>query len=122
MSVLRAAPAVFSNENDWTKTIETGALGRFPPSFATYNVLRTYSIRYRFTISCAEKDTNIKWEHPVTVHPPLVDETPMVEAGPSSQPLENMDGLEQDLPVYERPPGYEEEAPSPLPTADAEVQ
>lgn len=107
----------FSKANDWTKTINTNELSGIPSTFTTYNISRRYSLKITFYITAANKTIEVQRDFPVMIHPPL--ETARVSsypqagpsgADPSAAPLESLDGLNEALPAYQPPPGYNEPA------------
>ncbi|KAF2724810.1 hypothetical protein K431DRAFT_281763 [Polychaeton citri CBS 116435] len=126
---------VFSKANDWTKIVTTRELDNCTSNFRTFNISQTHSFTVSFSFLVAGKHKSFSRENPIVVHPPLQQPHANIEAaqvGSSatargsyvggtpelSQRPNGTNGIENALPEYERPPGYEEattDAPAPLP-------
>ncbi|KAI1750327.1 hypothetical protein F4782DRAFT_253759 [Xylaria castorea] len=107
----------FSKANEYTKVINTEALGSgktgaLSSSFATYNISQTHTIKISFAFEVTDKVKHIDRKYTIMVHPPLETAPPPVTAiaGPSEP--QNTQDMESDLPRYDPLPSYEQASAS----------
>lgn len=100
----------FREENDLTKTVTIPKVQGIPSTFSTFNIIRTYKLKIKFTVEAATKTTRVEAKFPLTILPPL-DRAQTADASSSAAPIAGPsnpvpDDERQALPVYEQPPGY----------------
>lgn len=108
----------FSKANEYTKIINTEALGfgktgTLSSSFSTYNIALAHSVKISFAFELTDKAKEIKREYAIAVHPHLETAPPPITAiaGPSSGP-QNATDMASDLPPYDHLPSYEQASTS----------
>ncbi|KAJ2988964.1 hypothetical protein NUW58_g3707 [Xylaria curta] len=104
----------FSKANEYTKIINTDALGgSFGSTFATYNISHAYTAKITFALEVTGKVKNISEEYGIMVHPPLETAPPPAASTPGPSHPPNAKNTASDPPLYDEPlPPYHQASSS----------